>query len=167
MMLRIGQATLCLFLLLAVLFSGCSTDSAESMIAEANDSNVKRLRTMYSYFHTMNKLKGPKDEAEFRSFIESQDQRRLGLANIDPSKLDELFVSERDGEPFVIRYGVNTVIRGPSKPVIFEATGVDGMRQVGFFNGPMEEVDAEEYERLFAGEADKENKVDDGRPDKR
>ncbi len=132
------------------------------MIADANDSNVKRLATMYSFFHTLNKFKGPKDEAELRSFIEAQDPKRLSLADIDATKLDELFVSERDGEPFVVRYGVDTIIRGPSLPVIFESLGVDGTRQVGFCNGSMKEVDNEEYDRLLAGKADDET-LGDGR----
>ncbi len=155
---------MCLLVLLgaSVLLAGCGGADANSMIADANDTNVKRLATLYSFFHIRNKYKGPKNEGQLREFIESQDADRLKRGGIDASKLDELFVSERDGEPFVIRYGVNTVIRGPALPVVFETTGVDGMRQVGFTNGPMKEVDNDEYDRLMAGKADKE-KVDYGR----
>jgi hypothetical protein len=113
-------------------------------------------------FHIKNKHKGPKNEEQLRAFIESQDPIRLKRGGIDATKLDELFVSERDGEPFVIRYGVNTVVFGPPLPVVFESTGIDGMRQVGFCNGLMQEVDEEEYDRLMSGEADKQ-KVDRGR----
>lgn len=153
-----------LFVLLgtALLLAGCGGADANSMIADANDTNVKRLATMYSFFHIKNKNKGPKNEEQLRAFIESQDADRLKRGGIDATKLDELFVSERDGEPFLVRYGVNTVIRGPSLPVIFESTGIDSMRQVGFFNGSMQEVDEDEYDRLMAGKADKE-KVDYGR----
>lgn len=146
----------------SVLLTGCNGADADSMIAAANDTNVKRLATLYTYFHIQNKNKGPKNEEQLREFIESQDATRLKRGGIDATKLDELFVSERDGEPFVIRYGVNTYIRGPSLAVVFEATGIDGMRQVGFCNGLMQEVDEEEYDRLMAGKADKE-KVDYGR----
>lgn len=146
----------------SVLLTGCNGADADSMIAAANDTNVKRLATLYTYFHIQNKNKGPKNEEQLREFIESQDASRLKRGGIDATKLDELFVSERDGEPFVIRYGVNTYIRGPSLAVVFEATGIDGMRQVGFCNGLMQEVDEEEYDRLMAGKADKK-KVDYGR----
>lgn len=146
----------------ALLFAGCGGADADSMIAAANDTNVKRLATMYTFFHIQNKSKGPKNEEQLRTFIESQDAKRLKRGGIDASKLDELFVSERDGEPFVVRYGVNTVVFGPPLPVIFESTGIDGMRQVGFSDGPMKEVDEDEYDRLMAGKADKE-KVDYGR----
>ena len=149
--------TLAICTLLFAMVSGCGgSKDPKSMIAAANDSNVKRLATMYSFFHLKNNFKGPKDEAEFRGFIESQDPKRLSLADIDASDLENLFVSERDNEPFVIRYGKDTYVRGPSIPVIFEATGSDGMRQVGFCNGVMQEVDAEEYDRLMSGDADDE-----------
>ena len=152
-----------LFVLLGTLaLAGCNGADAESMIAASNDTNVKRLATLYSIFHNKNNLKGPKNEEQLREFIESQDANRLKRGGIDATKLDELFVSERDGEPFVIRYRVNTVVFGPPLPVVFEATGIDGMRQVGFCNGLMQEVDEEEYDRLMAGKADKE-KVDYGR----
>jgi len=155
---------LCLFVLLGTLvaITGCGGADADSMIADANDTNVKRLATLYSYFHLENKNRGPKNEAQLREFIESQDASRLKRGGIDANKMDELFISERDGEPFVIRYRVNTVVFGPPLPVVFEATGIDGMRQVGFCNGLMQEVDEEEYDRLMAGKADKE-KVDYGR----
>ena len=156
------RSGLCVLLGATFAFAGCGGADADSMIADANDTNVKRLATLYSLFHMQNSNKGPKNEQQLREFIESQDANRLKRGGIDATKLDELFVSERDGEPFVIRYGVNTVIRGPSKPVIFESTGVDGMRQVRFFNGSMQEVDADEYDRLMAGKAEKE-KVDYGR----
>lgn len=158
----IRYPVICL-MLLTFAFSGCgNSKDPKSMIAAANDSNVKRLATMYSFFHLKNNFKGPKNEAELREFIEAQDVKRLSLADIDPANLDDLFVSERDQEPFVIRYGKDTYIRGPSIPVVFEATGVDGMRQIGFCNGSMQEVDADEYDRLMSGDADDEA-ADDGR----
>ncbi len=157
----IRNLAICTILFTLALGCGGSKDP-KSMIAAANDSNVKRLATMYSFYHLKNNFKGPKDEDTFRTFIEEQDPKRLSLADIDASKLDELFVSERDKEPFVVRYGKDTYVRGPSIPVVFEATGVDGMRQVGFCNGSMQEVDEEEYDRLMSGSADDE-KPEDGR----
>lgn len=158
------RSGICLSVLLGTLvaFAGCGGTDVNSMIAAANDTNVKRLATLYSYFHIQNRNKGPKNEEQLRQFIESQDADRLKRGGIDATKLDDLFISERDNEPFVVRYRVNTVIRGPALPVIFESTGVDGMRQVGFCNGSMKEVDADEYDRLMAGKADKE-KVEYGR----
>ena len=86
----------------------------------------------------------------------------MQLAGIDVNDVDSLFVGERDNLPLKIRYGLNTRVRGPSMPVVFEDTGVDDLRQVGFTNGSMQEVDAAEYDELFSGKRDKE-KVDENR----
>ena len=141
----------------ALCAAGCSGTSPKSLIAEANDMNVKRLATAYSFFHLKNKFKGPKNEAEFKKFISEQDSARMELAGIDVNDVDSLFVSERDNLPLKIRYGINSRVRGPSLAVIFEDTGVEGLRHVGFTNGAMQEVDAAEYDKLFRGERDKEN----------
>lgn len=135
---------------------GCSGANGKAMIANANDNNVKRLATMYSFFHLRNEFRGPKDEAEFKKFIAEQDASRLALAGIKPADLEGLFTGERDQQPLKVRYGLNTRVRGPSLPVVFEAEGVNGMRHVGFTNGPMREVDSATYDSLFQGEADNE-----------
>jgi hypothetical protein len=60
--------------------------------------------------------------------------------------------SERDEQPFVIRYGVNGGL-GSKDAVVFEKVAVDGLRQVGFTNGPVEEMAAAEYEQHLQGKA--------------
>ena len=61
-------------------------------------------------------------------------------------------VSERTGEKFEIRWGVNSMPMGPPRPVVFEVTAVDGIRQVGFAGGPSLDVDTdEEYDELMQG----------------
>ncbi len=64
--------------------------------------------------------------------------------------------------PYATLSDLDTVVRGPSLPVVFEATGVDGIRQIGFCNGAMQEVDSDEYDQLLAGEVD-DDTLDDGR----
>lgn len=141
--------------------SGCwNRVNPNSMIANANNSNVKRLATMYSIFQTQHGFRGPNDEAALRQFIGQQDPQRMKVAGIDISDVDSLFISERDNKPFNIRYGVNTVMRGPAMPVVFESEGVEGKRQVGFTNGPMREVDSAEYEELWNSETKKVKSVE-------
>ena len=138
------------------LLSGCGGrgSSADQMVAANNDTNIKRLGNLYGFFHLKNQFRGPKDEAEFKKFIGEQDAARLKLAGITSSNVADLFASERDKQPFKVRYGVNTQLRGPSLAVIFEADGVEGKRQVGFTGGSVEEVDATRYDELFTGRAD-------------
>ena len=143
-----------LAVLLAVAFvslAGCRRDSAREMIAANNDTNAKRLGTLYGFFQLRNEFRGPRDEAEFRAFISAQDPGRLALAGVSPAGLDDLFRAERDRQPFKIRYGVDTRVRGPALPVVFEQVGRDGRRQVGFTGGGVEEVDAARAEILWTG----------------
>jgi hypothetical protein len=143
---------------------GCGGNKGNEMIAANNDTNIKRLGTMYGFFQLKNQFKGPKDEAEFKKFIGEQDAGRLALAGITGSKVDDLFLSERDKQPFKIRYGVNTQLRGPSLPVIFEATGAEGKRQVSFTGGSMQEVDSTKYDELWSGKGDQAQAAPAGDP---
>jgi hypothetical protein len=96
---------------------------------------------------------GPADEAVFREFIRTYDAKKLARIGVDPQAFDALFVSDRDGQPFKIRYGVPGSARGSREPVIFESQGVDGKWQVGFLDMDVREADDEEYERLWSGNA--------------
>ena len=139
---------------------GCRGNSGPAMIAANNDTNLKRLGTLYGFFQLRNDLRGPRDEADFRAFIAAQDASRLALAGISQASVDALFVSERDRLPFRIRYGVDTRVRGPALPVVFEQEGLAGRRQVGFTGGAMEEVDATTYELLWNGDSDRRSDAD-------
>ena len=143
--------------------AGCGGGpTPEERIAANNDTNIKRLASLYAMFQLKNQYLGPANESEFKQFIQKQDADRLKLAGIDVADIEGLFVSERDEQPFKIRYGVNTRVRGPSLAVIFEQTGVDGLRQVGFTGSALREVESDEYDRLWNGELDNQP-VDDGR----
>jgi hypothetical protein len=134
---------------------GCSKGpSADAMFAENSDINIKRLAWLYGVFQVNHNWNGPKDEAEFRKFIESQNPKRLSKIGIEMSSLENLFVSERDNQPFKIRWQVLGSPRGPEKPVIFEAAGVDGKFQIGFTGNKLVEVEQSEYDRLWSGESD-------------
>ena len=133
---------------------GCGRNSGGEMIAANNDTNIKRLGTLYGLFHLRNGLRGPRDEAEFKAFIAAQDPARLALAGIRPASLDTLFVSERDRLPFRIRYGLDTRVRGPALAVAFEQVGREGLREVGFTGGAVQQADASAYDVLWAEAAD-------------
>lgn len=84
----------------------------------------------------------PEDEAEFKATIAKGNP---SLDALKVSSLDELFVSERDGQPLVVVYG-----KAPagSDLVVYEQTGVDGLRQVGHRIGMVEEVDASKFAEI-------------------
>jgi hypothetical protein len=140
----------CFGALLAGFVTGCSNgNNAESALASANGTNLQRLSNLYMGFQSENNWRGPADEAEFKKFLHSYNPANLQRIGIDPSKIDELFISERDGQPFKIRYGVPGNVMGSSEPVVFEATGDGSTRLVGFLNMTQREVDAAEYDALW------------------
>lgn len=142
----------CIGALLAGFVAGCSNSSnPESALASVNGTNLQRLANLYIAYQSENDWRGPADEAEFKEFLRNYNPANLQRIGIDPSKIDELFISERDGEPFKIRYGVAGSVMGSSEPVVFEATGDGAHRQVGFLNMTQREVDAAEYDALWAG----------------
>jgi hypothetical protein len=73
----------------------------------------------------------------------------LEAGGINPKAEPASFVSERDGEQFVVRYGVGvSQAKDNEAPIIaYEKTGKDGTRLVAFANGKvdcMEDVAAME-----------------------
>ena len=132
---------------------GCNnTADPTHAVAQANATNLQRLANLYFAYQMDNStFQGPADETTFKKFIQNFDVEKLKRVGIDPSAVDTLFIGDRDGEPFKIRYGVVGSVMGSTEPVIFEATGVGGQRLVGFLNMSQREVDETEYETLWAG----------------
>jgi hypothetical protein len=154
---RARVAGLCALLAVA---AGCGgDDGGKSALAQFNSNSMQRLANLYFTFQLENDFRGPKDEAEFKKFIAGIPAAKLTLVGVDPNALDVLFVSPRDEQPYKIRYGVKGSAMGSSEPVIFEATGVDGKREVGLLNMTQREVDDAEYEALWAGKGQVEQPV--------
>jgi hypothetical protein len=131
------------------LLCGCGSREARKM-ASLNSTNIDRLGNLYSAFQTGRGGPGPRDEAEFKAFITNMPKEQLQLLGVDSTKVDALFISERDGKPFKIRFKVSGG-RGSVDAVIFEQDGVGGMRQVGFTGKPHKDVGDIEYEAMLAG----------------
>ena len=137
--------------------AGCGGTNTDKMFADATDSNAKRLGALYAQYQVSNRearFLGPADKEAFVSFIKEQNARGLERIGVDPANLEPLFVSERDKQPFKIRWEVQGVSRGPAQPVIFETAGRDGTFIVGFTGFIQKEVDQAEYDRLWSGAAD-------------
>ena len=118
-------------------------------VGAMNDSNIKRVANLYMAYQFRKGMKGPADEATFKKFIQSEmPARKLELMRVDKNNVEGLFKSERDGEPFQVRYGLSG---GPSTvfAVVFEKTGQGGKRLVAFTNGSVEEADPARYEQLL------------------
>lgn len=144
---------LMLAVIAAVSMSGCGGGSSpDQMIADSNKTNLHRLSNLYVRFQTTHRWKGPKDEAEFKAFINELPESTLTRMGIDPSAREGLFVSETDGAAFKIRYGVAGSARGSNDAVVFESEGSGGVWRVGFTSMQVEEVnDQNRYDGLLSG----------------
>ena len=108
-----------------LVFTGCGgPPTAEEAIAEANNSNIKRVANLYSMVQMRagRQFAGPQDEEEFKKVLSETAPLILERMGVDPSSIDSVFVSERDGEPFTIRYGIVGSPYGCQEPAIFEKT---------------------------------------------
>jgi hypothetical protein len=146
-----------LWLLIGLLlpgFTGCgSGNTPQAALRDANRTNMQKLANLYSMYQVQHQFKGPPSEEVFREFIGQLDEGTQSKMGVDSRGLDKLFISERDREPFLIRYGVPSGPRGSKEPVVFELTGKRGQRMVGFLNMVQREVDPEEYQQLWRAEA--------------
>ncbi len=143
---------ICLLLIVAVT-SGCGPKGPS--IAEQNNTNILRARAAYGVFLVGHGMQGPKSKEELMEYLKTSETARVKLAKMDvsPESMDEIFISDRDGEPFKIRYGVKGMA---DHAVIFESVGVDGKRYVAY-NKPIE-LDKAAYDKAWQGKA----KVEDG-----
>ena len=132
---------------------GCTSERAEK-INEMTKGNIKKISMIYNAYTAANQYKGPTDEAELKEWLENEsDERRMSRINVDRGKFEDYMVSERTGERFEIRWGVNSAPMGPPRPVVFETTAVDGIRQVGLAGGSdvLDVETDEEYDELMSG----------------
>ena len=134
----------CLAATLVLLHSvGCSDTRSQTSRA----TQTSHLRTLISLYNAASAKIGrtPADETDFKRFIVDSSSQVLEKMQI--ASAEDLFISERDGQPFVVRYREKTQFKTPNI-VAYEHTGVDGKRQIGFRLGVIEEVDAQRFAEL-------------------
>lgn len=144
-MLRTALATLLLGLWLTTF--GCGASQRQSQPRE--ESRLKPLAVFYGQFTGQHRGMAPASEAEFKEFLRTIPPEQL--ASFQVKDIDTLFVSERDGKPYVILYGNVSANRpaGPAgAPVIaYEQQGVGGKRFVASSIGAVEEVDEARFKQ--------------------
>jgi hypothetical protein len=125
--------------------SGCSSQNAK----DSSDRAASHLNWLLRIRNqAMSQGQRPKSEEEFKRYLHSldtatQDRIKTGAG---VSTVDELLISERDGQPYVIFYG-QPPAGVATDLVAYERTGVDGKRFVGYGVGAVAEAD----EQAFAG----------------
>jgi hypothetical protein len=135
----------CLAALACMTAAGCNS-GRESKHRE--QSELKKLVMVYGRFLAQHRGQPPANEAEFKKFVESL--RPADLASFGIDEVSRLFVSNRDGKPYVVIYGQ---AKGPSGPggspvIAYEQEGKGGRRWVATVVGAVEEVDEARFGQL-------------------
>jgi hypothetical protein len=153
---KFGYVGLC-WMLVACLFTalvGCGEDNLSKGFKKANEFNIQKIANAYRMFASVNKNVGPKDESEFKAFFSTREEipKRLGLSKSDLEDLDQYFISDADGEPFVILYGQRIKPDLDYSALVFDKTGADGVRRIALACSEVIEVsDNKQYDRILAG----------------
>jgi hypothetical protein len=120
---------------------GCGAKSREAFNKQT--SHVHAIAAQYvrasSKLHHL-----PQNEVEFKRALADLN---VPLQALKVNSIDELFISERDGEPLVVVYGTPPK---NSDVVVYEKTGIDGKRYVGHMSGMIEELGDEELRKAVA-----------------
>ena len=134
-------------LLLLLVTGGCQPSKEAAQEA----STLKPLALLYGQFTGQHLGQPPKNEAEFKSFIETKGKPLLATFGV--ASVDDLFTSPRDKKPYVVRYGAVTGPPGPAgQPVIaYEQEGIGGKRYVASSLGAVDEVDEATLAQLVPG----------------
>lgn len=142
----IQAMTLALLVVVPIAMTGCG-DPIVDGVAAMNKTKLQQLYNCYKLYSNNHGYQGPVDKEALTTFL-LQDQFKTNLKRmqIDRENLDDLFLNDRDGKPFKVRWAVNGF---GDKAVIFEEEGVDGKRWVALQEP--REVDAKEYEALWTG----------------
>lgn len=145
---------------------GCSPTPEQQMkdaFRSAYRENGRRLVAMYARFMESpgrpvqgpSDFKGPANESELREFMSKMPAESLAEIGISGPDSEELFKSERDGQPFRIRYGIKG---GLNKvyAVLCESRGINGKIKIYRSNGSSTEVPAGDIEQYMGGDRDEQ-----------
>jgi len=130
---------------LLTIATGCGGEVANDD-AVPDDSRIKQLTTLYAVSMNSQGGRPPADEAEFKEFVTKSGEELIKSAGVNA--VDELFVSPRDNEPYVVLYGNEAARLINQGIVMHERTGVGGRRLVGYRGGFVNELDDAEFRKL-------------------
>jgi hypothetical protein len=86
----------------------------------------------------MNQGRLPRNNEELKAHIRSQGGQSV----------DELFISERDNQPYVILYGKDAANPALGGLIAYEQLGVDGSRYIAYRSGSVEAIDEARFREL-------------------
>jgi hypothetical protein len=114
--------------------SGCDSGSPADLTTAARLQSIANIYLDYAAARGV----GPANERQLRKHAQNVASFKLATTDQDRTATnDELFRSDRDGEPFEIRYGIAVSQKEgtDAPPIAFERLGTNGTRFVAFANG--------------------------------
>ena len=136
---RLQHATV---LVLLLIVSGCGGRTRAPTATEG-----RRIGAIVTTHNMMERATGrlPPNEQDFKKFIAANGSQALERSGV--TAVDELFVSDRDGQPLVVTYGKYPTSMN-AKIVVYEKNGADGKRFVGYNSGAVELVDDARFNEM-------------------
>lgn len=127
-----------------MLMLGCQPRAASKPREEAP---IKVLGLLYGQFIGQNMGRPPASEEQFRSFVQKQG---AFLKQMNVESPEQIFRSNRDGEPYVVLYGdLSKAGQLSGAPIVaWEAKGAGGKRYIVNSLGAVKEVTEEEFKQL-------------------
>lgn len=122
--------------------SGCGRDAPPP---ETEVRLRKLLNPLLDYTEATGRQgAGKSNEEGFKKFLAGLSKQKL--ADLTITNTEELFVSPRDQQPFVINYDIP--VGGGSGPAAWEQVGEGGRRYILYQNGKVEEIDEGSFATL-------------------
>jgi hypothetical protein len=111
---------------------------------EEEESNLRSLAAFYNQYRAQHRGQMPANEKDFKDFI-----AKSGSTNVD-----SLFISNRDGKPYVIKYrGDKSWV--PREIIAYEQEGRDGTREVATVVGGYEKLSEQDFQNQMTAPAAK------------
>jgi hypothetical protein len=130
---------LCVLMFCCSLMAGCAASEQEE-----EQSNLRGLAAYYNQYRAHHRGQLPADEKDFKNFIAKSGGN---------TSVDSLFISKRDGKPYVIKYRGDKSWKLP-EIIAYEQEGRDASREVATVVGGYEKLSEEEFQKqITAGAA--------------
>jgi hypothetical protein len=123
------------------LLAGCAGNIEE----EEGQTNLRGLAAYYGQYRAEHRGQIPANEKDFKEYIAKSG------TNIT---MDALFTSNRDGQPFVVKYGSDKSWPLPAA-TIYEQEGRNGIRHIATTTGGYERWSDEEFNKQMAAAENK------------
>jgi len=129
-----------------IALTGCGRSQAPDPHGHAG-SVLGELTKVYAGHLRASGFRPLADEAELKTILAQAGDGVLKRAGV--RSIDDMLVSPRDSQPFVIAYGKAARRLLDEGVVAYEQTGVSGRRLVGFALGYVQELDQQAFDQLL------------------